>query len=139
VKSPKISISFQKLATSQCIATICGIVVWSLGVIICGYGTKIMVTGVVVAGTLFVVSIIALLLFSPEKQRPIGTLATLWSVTSFVRFLAALGASSLLYYVAQFGLRPLMFSFLLTAVFLLIAETKALSKMLAEYSPTTTD
>jgi hypothetical protein len=98
-----------------------------------------MVTGVVVAGTLLVVSIIALLLFSPEKQRPIGTLATLWSVTSFVRFLAALGASSLLYYVAQFGLRPLMFSFLLTAVFLLIAETKALSKMLAEYSPTTTD
>jgi hypothetical protein len=86
--------------------------------------------GAAEAGILLVTSLLALVLFSPNKKRPIATIATLWSATSFLRFLVALGGSTLLYYTAQFGLRSLMFSFLLTAVLLLIAETKVLSSML---------
>ena len=91
---------------------------------------KIAVAGIAQAGVLLLVSLVILALFSPSKKRPIATVATLWSATSFIRFLVALGGSTLLYYTAQFGLRSLMFSFLLTAVFLLIAETKVLSSML---------
>ena len=79
------------------------------------------------------------ILFSPNKQRPIATLATLWSVTSFVRFLVALLASALLYYAAQFGLRPLLFSFLLAAVLLLICETRVIAGSLAKLSHSTED
>jgi hypothetical protein len=139
VKTPEITLSFQKLASAQILATVIGGVGWSIGAKVGGYDWDSAWSGLAVAGILLVVSLLSLYLFSPSKQRPIATVATLWSATSFVRFIAALGASSLLYYVAQFGLRPLMFSFLLTAVFLLVAETKVISKMLSEYSPTTSD
>jgi len=86
-----------------------------------------------------VTSLFVLVLFSPAKKRPIATVATLWSAASFMRFIVALIASTLLYYVAQFGLRPMLFSFLLSAVFLLIAETKVLTNSLAECSKTTND
>lgn len=138
MKSPEISLSFQKIAIAECLATVVGGVGWAIGAIVGGYDWTIAVAGIAVAGVLLVVSIISLAVFSPRKRRPIAKAATLWSVTSFVRFFIALGASSLLYYVAQFELRPLMFSFLMTAVFLLIAETKTLSKMFTESSTTTT-
>ncbi len=136
MKSREISLSFRQLVVAQCIATISAAVFWFGGALFGGFGMHIALAGIAEAGTLLIISLVILTLFSPHKQRPIATVATLWSVTSFVRFIVALLASSLLYYVAQFGLRPLMFSFLLTAVFLLIAETKVLSKMLIESSKT---
>ena len=130
MKPQETSLSFRTLALAQCLATITAAALWWLVAIVGGFGMKNAVTGVAQAGVLLVVSIIVLVLFSPRKKRPIATIATLWSATSFIRFLVALGASTLLYYTAQFGLSSLMFSFLLTAVFLLIAETKVLSAML---------
>jgi hypothetical protein len=97
-----------------------------------GFGGEIALAGAAESGVVLIVSLVVLALFSPNKKRPIATLATLWSATSFLRFLAALGASTLLYYAAQFGLRPLLFSFLLTAIFLLVAETKVLASSLQE-------
>jgi hypothetical protein len=130
VKSPEIALSFRKIATAQCIATFLAAVLWVAGSLAGGFGGKIAGTGAVESTLLLIVSLVVLVLFSPNKKRPIATLATLWSATSFIRFLAALGASTLLYYAAQFGLRPLIFSFLLTSVFLLIAETKTISSMI---------
>ena len=139
MKSPQISLSFRRLATAQCGATIVAATLWWVGAVVGGFGMKIAVTGATESGLLCIVSLAILLLFSPGKKRPIATVATLWSATSFIRFLAALIVSSLLYYEAQFGLRPLMFSFLLTAVLLLVAETKVLANLLAEYGTTTND
>ncbi len=139
MKSPEISLSFRRLATAQCGATIVAATIWWLGAIVGGFGMKNATAGAAAAGILLIISLIILVLFSPQKKRPIATVATLWSATSFIRFLAALGGSSLLYYAAQFGLRSLMFSFLFTAVFLLVAETKVLSNSLSEYSTTTND
>jgi len=139
MKSPEISLSFRRLATAQCGATIVSATIWWLGAIVGGFGMKNATAGAAAAGILLIISLIILVLFSPQKKRPIATVATLWSATSFIRFLAALGGSSLLYYSAQFGLRSLMFSFLFTAVFLLVAETKVLSNSLSEYSTTTND
>ena len=130
MKSPEIALSFRKIATAQCIATFLAAVLWVAGSLAGGFGGKIAGTGAVESTLLLIVSLVVLVLFSPNKKRPIATLATLWSATSFIRFLAALGASTLLYYAAQFGLRPLIFSFLLTSVFLLIAETKTISSMI---------
>jgi len=139
MKGPEISLSFRRLATAQCGATIVAATLWWVGTVVGGFGIKIAITGATESGVLCVVSLAILLLFSPGKKRPIATVATLWSATSFIRFLVALIVSTLLYYEAQFGLRPLMFSFLLTAVFLLIAETKVLSNSLSELCNTTND
>jgi hypothetical protein len=132
VKSLEVSLSFRALATAQCSATALAIALWICSALIGGFGLQIALAGVAEAGVVLVASLVVLILFSPSKQRPIATVATLWSVASFVRFIVALLSSSLLYYVAQFGLRPLMFSFLLTAVFLLVAETKSLSTSLSK-------
>mgnify|MGYP001410167629 CR=1 FL=1 len=132
MNSPEISLSFRALATAQCFATAIAITLWICGAFIGGFGTRIALAGAAESGVVLAVSLVVLTLFSPSKQRPIATVATLWSVASFVRFIVALLSSSLLYYVAQFGLRPLMFSFLLTAVFLLVAETKSLSTSLSK-------
>ncbi len=137
--NPEISLSFRRLAIAQCGASIVAATLWWIGAAVGGFGMKIAVTGAAASGVLCVVSLAMLVLFLPSKKRPIATVATLWSATSFIRFLVALIPSTLLYYVAQFGLRPLMFSFLLTAVFLLIAETKVLTNSLAEFSKTTND
>jgi apolipoprotein N-acyltransferase len=139
MKSPEISLSFGRLATAQCGATIVAATLWWLGASIGGFGMKIATAGAAQAGILLIISLIILALFSPSKKRPIATVSTLWSATSFIRFLVALGGSTLLYYSAQFGLRSLMFSFLLTAVFLLVAETKTLANSLSECSITTND
>ena len=139
MNSPEIALSFRTIVIAQCKATVLAGVGWTVGVLIGGFGLAVLQAGLAVSGVLFAVSILALMFFSPSKLRPIATVATLWSVTSFVRFIVALGVSSVLYYVANFGRLPFLVSFLLTAVFLLITETKALSKMLAEYSHTTTD
>ena len=130
MKSPEISLSFRSLALAQCGAVTISAALWWVGAVVGGFGMKTAVAGAAQAGVLLLVSLVILALFSPGKKRPIATVATLWSATSFIRFLVALGGSTLLYYTAQFGPRSLMFSFLLTAVFLLIAETKVLSAML---------
>ena len=130
--NPETSLSFRQLALAQCGATITAATIWWIGAVIGGFSMEIALAGAVQAGVLLLTSLIVLVLFSPNKKRPVATIATLWSATSFVRFLAALGASVLLYYATQFGLRPLMFSFLLTATFLLVAETKALAQNLSE-------
>ncbi|MDG1137536.1 MAG: hypothetical protein P8N28_04660 [Phycisphaerales bacterium] len=139
MKTPEIALSFRQLALAQCGATIAAAALWWFGAIVGGFGMKNATAGAAEAGILLVVSLIILVLFSPAKKRPIATIATLWSATSFVRFLTALGASTLLYYVAQFELRSMMFSFLLAAVFLLVAETKILANTLSEYNTTTHD
>jgi hypothetical protein len=139
VQNPEISLSFRRLALAQCGATIFAAALWWLGAIIGGFGMQNATAGAAEAGLLLIISLVLLALFSPSKKRPIATVATLWSATSFVRFLAALGGSTLLYYAAQFDLRSLMFSFLLTAVFLLVAETKVLANSLSEYSTITND
>ena len=130
--NPEISLSFRQLALAQCGATITAATIWWIGAVIGGFSEEIAIAGAVEAGVLLLTSLAVLVLFSPNKKRPVATIATLWSATSFVRFIAALGASVLLYYSTQFGLRPLLFSFLITAVFLLVAETKALAKSLSE-------
>ncbi len=130
MNTPEISLSFRNLATAQCIATTLAAVLWTAGSFIGGFGIQTAAAGAAESGLLLAVSLIVLALFSPSKKRPVATVATLWSATSFVRFIVALGVSSLLYYAAQFGLRPLIFSFLLTSVFLLIAETKTISSMI---------
>ncbi len=132
MKNPEISLSFRKLSLAQCVATITAATIWWIGAVIGGFSMGIAIAGAVEAGILMLTSLVVLVLFSPNKKRPVATIATLWSATSFVRFLAALGVSVLLYYATQFGLRPLLFSFLLTAIFLLVAETKALAQILSE-------
>ena len=139
MKSPEIRLSFSAIATAQCAATIFAAVLWWCGAFLGGFGMEIAVIGAAESGILLVTSLFVLVLFSPAKKRPIATVATLWSAASFMRFIVALIASTLLYYVAQFGLRPMLFSFLLSAVFLLIAETKVLTNSLAECSKTTND
>jgi len=139
MNSPEISISFCKLAIAQCVATFLAAVLWVGGGFLGGFEMQILLAGIAESGVLLVVSLGVLTLFNPSKLRPIATAATMWSVTSFVRFIVALLCSSLLYYVAQFGLRPLIFSFLLTAVFLLVAETKALSSMLLKIGSKTNE
>jgi hypothetical protein len=127
------------MAIAQIVATVTAMALWGIGSYIGGFETKIALAGAAESGVLLVVSLVTLFLFSPNKQRPIATLATLWSVTSFVRFLVALLASALLYYAAQFGLRPLLFSFLLAAVLLLICETRVIAGSLAKLSHSTED
>jgi len=137
--NPTASLSFSRMAIAQIVATVTAMALWGIGSYIGGFETKIALAGVAESGVLLVVSLVTLFLFSPNKQRPIATLATLWSVTSFVRFLVALLASALLYYAAQFGLRPLLFSFLLAAVLLLICETRVIAGSLAKLSHSTED
>jgi len=144
--NPTASLSFTRMAIAQIVATVTAMALWGIGSYIGGFETKIALAGVAESGVLLVVSLVTLFLFSPNKQRPIATLATLWSVTSFVRFLVALLASALLYYAAQFGprplqfeLRPLLFSFLLAAVLLLICETRVIAGSLAKLSHSTED
>jgi len=137
-RSPEISLSFKRIAIAQCGATLFAGVLWFSGALLFKFDLQVALSGVASAGVLLVVSLIILTLFSPQKQRPIATVATLWAATSFLRFIVALGGASLLYYMAQFGLRPLMFSFLFTAVFLLLAETKSISNMHADYCNSTT-
>ena len=127
MEPPTISFEFRRLALAQLLATIIATILWGLGSMLGGYGMQITIEGISQSVLLLLISFVFLVLFSPAKERPIATAATLWSATSFARFLAALGASSLLYYVAQFGVRPLLFSFLLTAVLLLICETRVIT------------
>ena len=134
---PEISLSFRSLVYAQCIATTLAAVLWVAGSFIGGFGRQVAAAGAAESALLFVTSLVILILFSPSKKRPVALLPTLWAATSFIRFVAALGASILLYYGAQFELRPLLFSFLLTSIFLLIAETKTISSMLTKCSSQT--
>ena len=137
MKPTTISFSFRRLALAQLAATIVAAVVWGSGVMLGGFGMQIALEGVSQIGVLLVISFVFLVLFGPSRERPVATAATLWSATSFVRFLASLGASSLLYYAAQFGVRPLLFSFLLTAVLLLICETRVIAHDISNISTLT--
>ena len=137
MSQPEISLSFRKLAIAQLISTALAAVLWVIGVFsfhgaIEGLEATDAIAGAAESGLILVVSLVVLALFSPRRLRPVASVPTAWSATSFVRFIVALLCSSLLYYVAQFGLRPLLFSFLLTAVFLLVAETRTLASMLSE-------
>lgn len=134
---PTISLGFRRLAFSQLIASIVAVILWLIGTAVGGYSMNIIFAGISQTGVLLVISLAFLLLYAPGKHRPVATAATLWSATSFARFLAALGASSLLYYAAQFGARPLMFSFLLTAVLLLICETRVIARDISNISTLT--
>jgi len=127
MKPPTISFEFRRLALAQLLATMIAAILWGFGAMLGGYGMQIAFEGIAQSVVLLLISLVFLVLFSPNKKRPIATAATLWAATSFARFLASLGVSSLLYYVAQFGVRPLLFSFLLTAVLLLICETRVIT------------
>lgn len=137
MKPATISLSFKRLALAQLAATIVAAVLWGSGAMLGGFGMQIAMEGVSQTGVLLVISFVFLVLFGPGRERPVATAATLWSVTSFVRFLASLGASSLLYYAAHFGVRPLLFSFLLTAVLLLICETRVIAHDISNISTLT--
>ena len=137
MKPATISLSFRRLALAQLAATIVAAVLWGSGAMLGGFGMQIALEGVSQIGVLLVISFVFLVLFGPSRERPVATAATLWSVTSFARFLASLGASSLLYYAAQFGVRPLLFSFLLTAVLLLICETRVIAHDISNISTLT--
>lgn len=132
-----ISFSVRRLALAQLSATIISMVGWVGSTMIGRFDSQIVLVGIAEPAVILVISLVFLALFSPSKQRPVATAATLWSVNSFVRFAAALGASCLLYYAAQFGARPMMFSFLLTAVLLLFCETKVIARSMAELSTST--
>ena len=124
---PTISFSFRRLALAQLVASSLAAILWVIGSMVSGFGKQIALAGIAETAVLFATSFVFLVVFIPGKKRPVATAATLWSAASFLRFLAALGASILLYYAAQFGARPLMFSFLLTAVLLLIWETRVIA------------
>ena len=132
-----VSFPFHRLALAQLTATILSIGLWGFGTLFGGFGSRTIVVGVIEPSLVLVISLIFLWLFGPHKERPIASAATLWSASSFVRFAAALGVSCLLYYAAKFGARPIIFSFLLTAVLLLFFETKVIASALAKISSTT--
>jgi hypothetical protein len=137
VSPPEISLSFRRLALAQGSGAALAALFWAIGVLalrgfVDDLGAMDAVAGVAESGLILLVSLVVLALFTPSKLRPVASVPATWSATSFVRFIIALLCSSLLYYVAQFGLRPLLFSFLLTAVFLLVAETRTLASMLSE-------
>ena len=136
---PTISFGFRRLACAQFVASIVAAILWGSGVflysILLAHDERslidlqqVILAGIAQITVLLGISLVFLMLFIPNKKRPVATAATLWSATSFARFLASLGASSLLYYAAQFGVRPLLFSFLLTAVLLLICETRVIAR-----------
>ena len=124
---PTTSFSFRRLAGAQLVASSIAAILWVVGSLVGGYGKQIAFAGIAETAVLFATSFVFLVVFIPSKKRPVATAATLWSAGSFLRFLAALGVSILLYYAAQFGVRPLMFSFLLSAVLLLICETRVIA------------
>ena len=144
---PEISLSFRSICKAQFIGSLVVGLLWVAAAYFGGFSAGIILTGPAVSATLFSVSWVVLILFSPQKMRPVATVATLWSATSFVRFLIALGVAILLYYAARlgvvpddyFGPRPLLLSFLLNAVFVLVLETKVVTTELAAYRPPTND
>tara|TARA_X000000368_G_C23049818_1_gene720845 strand:+ start:2011 stop:2427 length:417 start_codon:yes stop_codon:yes gene_type:complete len=133
MNSPKISLPFWKLIAAQGIAVALADLIWITGVLVGGFSSDYILWGLSETTIIWLISTVTVVIFVPGKCRPIATIGSLWSATSFGRFIAALGASSLLYYMAHFGLRPLLFSFLLTAVFLLIAETKVIATTISKY------
>ena len=133
-EQPVSGLPFRSLIVAQfCACALAGFA-WFGGTKLLKMEDSITYAGLLESGVIFIVSVTLLALFSPRKKRPIANLATLWSVTSFVRFFAALGASSLLYYVARFEVRPLLFSFLLNAILLLIFETKIIAQYLTAFT-----
>lgn len=143
MSQPEVSLSFGKLAIAQIAGATLAAILWVIGVLLLhgaidGLEASDAVAGAAESGLILLVSLVVLTLFNPSKLRPVASVPTAWSATSFVRFIVALLCSSLLYYVAQFGLRPLLFSFLLTAVFLLVAETRTLAWNLSEIGKRTT-
>ena len=131
-KEPLSGIPFRRIVFVQFLATITAGMLWICMAILIKMDYKLLFTGLIESGIMIIFSVIFLTLFSAHKKRPIATLATLWTVGSFLRFFAALGASSLLYYFAEFGIRPLLFSFLLNAMLLLLFETKVIAQHLTE-------
>jgi len=125
-----ISLPYRSFIIAQIAATTLAALVWLITTKLMSMDVQIIYAGIAESGIVLITSIVFLALFSPTKNRPVATLATLWSVTSFVRFCSALGASSLLYYATIFGLRPLLFSFFLNAIFLLIFETRIVTNQL---------
>ena len=125
-----ISLPYRSFILAQISATVFAGLTWSIATKLMGMDAQIIYAGLAESGIVLMTSIVFLSLFAPAKKRPVATLATLWSITSFVRFCAALGASSLLYYATIFGLRPLLFSFFLNAIFLLIFETRIVTTQL---------
>ena len=133
-EQPVSGLPFRSLIVAQfCACALAGFA-WFGGTKLLKMEDSITYAGLLESGVIFIVSVPLLAMFSPRKKRPIANLATLWSVTSFVRFFAALGASSLLYYVARFEVRPLLFSFLLNAILLLIFETKIIAQYLTAFT-----
>tara|TARA_Y100000589_G_C26838475_1_gene500975 strand:+ start:150 stop:572 length:423 start_codon:yes stop_codon:yes gene_type:complete len=133
-EQPVSGLPFRSLIVAQFSACVLAGFAWFGGTKLLKMEDSITYAGLLESGVIFIVSVTLLAMFSPRKKRPIANLATLWSVTSFVRFFAALGASSLLYYVARFEVRPLLFSFLLNAILLLIFETKIIAQYLTAFT-----
>jgi hypothetical protein len=114
--------------TAQVLAVAVSCGVWVVVALLGGWNATAGLIETVVVGA---ISLAMVAVIRPSNPRPVATFATVWMVASLTRFAAALGATFLLHSAAQLDARPLLFSFLLVAVLLLLVETRAVARTLS--------
>ncbi len=132
MSSPTASLATARIVTAQVLvaAVSCGI--WAVIALLGGWNATAGVVETVVVGA---ISLAMVAVIRPANPRPVATFATVWMVASLTRFAAALGVTFLLHSAAQLDARPLLFSFLLVAVLLLLVETRVVARTLSANTP----
>ncbi|MDP6601752.1 MAG: hypothetical protein QGH76_05595 [Phycisphaerales bacterium] len=128
MSTPTTSLAPARIVTAQVLAVAVSCGVWVVVALLGGWNATAGLIETVVVGA---ISLAMVAVIRPSNPRPVATFATVWMVASLTRFAAALGATFLLHSAAQLDARPLLFSFLLVAVLLLLVETRAVARTLS--------
>jgi len=128
VSTPTTSLAPARIVTAQVLAVAVSCGAWVVVALLGGWNATAGLIETVVVGA---ISLAMVAVIRPSNPRPVATFATVWMVASLTRFAAALGATFLLHSAAQLDARPLLFSFLLVAVLLLLVETRAVARTLS--------
>ncbi|MCH2132622.1 MAG: hypothetical protein MK116_02615 [Phycisphaerales bacterium] len=111
------------LLTGQVLATAAAAVLWVAGTLIGGFGTTILVAGLIEIGLVTAIAVLGTLAIRPWVVRPAGTWAVMLIATSLVRIVVIAGLSVLLYSAARMAPKALLVSGFLAILGILIVET----------------
>tara|TARA_B100002051_G_scaffold154934_1_gene146470 strand:+ start:802 stop:1251 length:450 start_codon:yes stop_codon:yes gene_type:complete len=133
-KQPSAPLPTKALLVGQFAAGCIAAVLWSLGTILGGFGSSLLVEGLIEIGLVTGVVLACTLAIAPWTVRPAGTWAVVLIATSLVRLVVITGLTLLLYSAARMAPKALVVSAFVTIATVLIAETLVTTRFLSRLS-----
>lgn len=137
-RQPASALPTGRLLIGQVAAGCIAAILWLLGTLVGGFGTPILLQGLIEVALVTAVALLCTLAIAPWTVRPAGTWAMVLITTSLVRLVVIAGLSLLLYSAARMAPKALVASAFVTIAAILITETLVTARFLSRLSPDST-